>query len=42
MPNSTTQMTATTAPTAIAIAIAKSSTSTWYQPPADGRSTRLK
>jgi len=40
MPNSTTQMTATTAPTAIAIA--KSSTSTWYQPPADGRSTRLK
>ncbi len=38
MPNSTTQIATTAAPTAIA----KSSRSTWYQVPANGRSTRLK
>ena len=38
MPNSTTQIATTAAPTAIA----KSSKSTWYQVPANGRSTRLK
>jgi len=38
MPNSTTQIATTAAPTAIA----KSSRSTWYQVPANGRSTRMK
>jgi len=38
MPNSTTQIATTAAPTAIA----KSSKSTWYQVPANGRSTRMK
>jgi len=38
MPNSTTQITTTAAPTAIA----KSSKSTWYQVPAHGRSTRAE